>query len=255
MKKKTLFTATQMADYEKDGFVLLRGLFDETQARNLSLWTDELVARPLERDKMMVYFEKSSFDRDERIVARIERFTDYHDGFRSIINGEALLGRASELLGSPAILFKEKINFKMPGGHGFNPHQDMQSTWDEYTDMFVTALVAIDKSTPENGCIELAAGQHRRGLFGRRFEALTGSELEGVEFQKFPMEPGDVVFFSSFTPHQSAANFSKFSRRNLYLTYNIAEKGDHRAKYFADKCEVYPPDLEREPGKKYEYKL
>ena len=32
-----------------------------------------------------------------------------------------------ELFGEPAVLFKEKINFKMPGGAGFKAHQDQQA--------------------------------------------------------------------------------------------------------------------------------
>jgi hypothetical protein len=44
-------------------------------------------------------------------------------------------------------------------------------------------------------------------------------------------------------------------RRNLYLTYNRASEGDHREKYFADKRKSYPPDLEREPGKEYSFKV
>jgi hypothetical protein len=41
----------------------------------------------------------------------------------------------------------------------------------------------------------------------------------------------------------------------LYLTYNRAREGDHRARYYADKRETYPPDIERDPAKQYVFKV
>ena len=34
----------------------------------------------------------------------------------------------SQLFGEPAVLWKEKMNFKKPGSAGFAPHQDAQVT-------------------------------------------------------------------------------------------------------------------------------
>src|SRR5689334_23686719 len=45
--------------------------------------------------------------------------------FRSMIDDHRVFSRATELLGEPAVLFKEKINFKLPGGGGF---KDRKST-------------------------------------------------------------------------------------------------------------------------------
>ena len=44
-------------------------------------------------------------------------------------------------------------------------------------------------------------------------------------------------------------------RRVLYVTYNRASEGDHRAAYFADKRKSYPPDIEREPGRTYVFRV
>ena len=76
-----------------------------------------------------------------------------------------------------------------------------------------------------------------------------------MEFKPYPMEPGDTAFFDCFVPHQSKPNLTDQPRRNLYLTFNRAADGDHREKYFADKRKSYPPDNEREPGKKYVFKV
>jgi ectoine hydroxylase-related dioxygenase (phytanoyl-CoA dioxygenase family) len=116
-------------------------------------------------------------------------------------------------------------------------------------------LVTIDDSNKENGCLELASGHHKRGLLGKKWEPLKDDQLSGVEFVEYPMKPGDVAFFDCFVPHQSKPNLTSVQRRNLYLTYNRASEGDHREKYFADKRKSYPPDLEREPGKEYSFKV
>ena len=44
-------------------------------------------------------------------------------------------------------------------------------------------------------------------------------------------------------------------RRVLYVTYNAASEGDHRREYYADKRLSYPPDIEREPNKKYVFRV
>ena len=50
--------------------------------------------------------------------------TSAHHGHGRAPSGPAMLDRVSQLMGEPAILFKEKINFKLSGGSGFAAHQD-----------------------------------------------------------------------------------------------------------------------------------
>ena len=134
---------------------------------------------------------------------------------------------------------------KFEGWHG----------WDEYAPYFLSVLVTVDASTEENGCLELAAGHHKRGMIGRRWQPLEGDELKGITFKQYPMSPGDVAFFDCFVPHRSGPNLTPVRRRNLYLTYNRKRDGDHRAKYFADKRASFPPDKERDPKKAYSFKV
>ena len=46
-------------------------------------------------------------------------------------------------------------------------------------------------------------------------------------------------------------NFSNNKRRMIFLTYNKKIYGDHRLEHFADKRRNFPPNIEREKGKKY----
>ena len=72
---------------------------------------------------------------------------------------------------------------------------------------------------------------------------------------RLPTAPGDLIFFDCFAPHQSAPNLTDRPRRNLYLTYNRADAGDYRARYFSEKRASFPPDHERAPGTEYRYKV
>lgn len=242
----------QIEAFERDGFVVARGAFDTRAVQRLDAWADELLALPEEPGRHWVYWEDSRLAPGQKIVCRIENICPYHAGFAAL--AEALRPAAGQLMGEEAVLFKEKINFKQPGADGFKPHQDSQAGWDTYADYFVSALVSIDRATPENGCLQMAAGHHRRGLF-RAWEPLSDADMAGMTFVDCPTEPGDVVFFDCYAPHKSDPNLSGRQRRIYYATYNRKSAGDQLARYYADKRRSYPPDIEREAGKSYVFRV
>ncbi len=246
----------QLGDFARDGFLVIRGFYSPAEVAEFSRWIDELAAREPERGKQMVYYEKDLKDPSgKKILSRIEKFSDFHGGLGAMTQAAKMMGPVRALLGEEALLFKEKINFKLPGGGGFEPHQDIQPGWDDYAPYFLSVLVTIDESTVENGCLELSAGHHTQGLLGEKWKPLTPEQLEGVKFEPYPMSPGDVAFFDCFVPHRSKPNLTQHRHRNLYLTYNRSSDGDHREKYFSDKRKNYPPDYEREPGKEYVFRV
>ena len=169
--------------------------------------------------------------------------------------GETLTGLVGQLFGEAGVLFKEKINFKMPGGHGFTPHQDAQAGWNSYASYFITVMISVDETTIENGCLEMVSGAHGRGLIGELWKPLSETDMKGMHFRPVPTRPGDAIFFDSYAPHRSGPNLTERARRVLYLTYNRGRDGDHRAQYYADKRKSYPPDCEREAGKVYTFKV
>ncbi len=249
------FSEREIAAFRRDGFLKVTGLLDARAAARLAAWSDELVARPEEPGRHMVYYEDDLARPGERVLSRLENFCPYHAGFDTLIRGGELLARVSELFGENAVLFKEKINFKMPGGDGFEPHQDAQAGWGAYARLFITAMISIDETTAENGCLEIAPRHQLRGLLGESWRPLAPAELEDVDFVPVPTGPGDALFFDSLTPHQSGRNRTQAPRRVLYVTYNRSDEGDQRARYYADKRRSYPPDCERAPGKRYVFRV
>ena len=248
--------AADLAHYERTGWLVARGFFDAEEAAAIAAWTNELLAMPEVPGAQMVYREDSLLDGQQRVVQRIENFCPFHPGFDALVRGGRLQAAAAQLLSGPAVLFKEKINFKMPGGAGFEPHQDQQAGWSAYAPLFVTALVSIDRATLENGCLEIAEGAPRHaGLIGEEWRPLTAEEMAGFKLVPVPTNPGDVLFFDSYVPHASKPNLTAEPRRILYLTYNRAADGDHRVRYFAEKRASFPPDIERRPGAEYRFRV
>jgi hypothetical protein len=245
-------TPEQLAEFDRAGFLVIRGFFEATELSELLRWTDEIAAAPELPGRHMVYYEDSLLEPGRRIVQRIENMCPFHPGFDSLLRHGRLIAWAGALLGAEAVLFKDKINLKLPGGGGFELHQDQQAGWSAYAPLFLTAMVSIDASQPESGCLEIAAGRHKEGLLGEEWRPL---DAQGLALAAVPTNPGDVVFFDSFVPHESAPNRTAAPRRILYVTYSRADAGDHRTRYFADKRRDFPPDIERQPGRIYTFRV
>jgi len=240
------------AAMERDGFVIARQLFTAAEIADLLAWTDDLSTMPERAGRHWVYWEDSLSEPGRRVLQRIENFCPFHADFDRVISHGRLSAWTASLMGGPVVLFKEKINFKMPGAPGFKAHQDQQAGWEKFAPLFVTAMVSMDCATIENGCLEIVPGRHRDGLIGKEWEPLTE---DGLDLQPIPTEPGDVIFFDSFVPHASKPNFTDRPRRILYLTYNLASHGDHRQQYYAEKHAAFPPDIERDGTTNYVFRV
>jgi hypothetical protein len=247
--------AAAIASYASQGWSVVPAFFCADETAQLVRFTEEVCELPEVAGNQMVYREPSLLDPNARIVQRIENFCPHHMGFDKLMRGSPLQAAVEKLLGVPAVLFKDKINFKMSGGAGFEPHQDQQAGWSSYAPLFVTALVSIDPTSIENGCLEISSSPRQSGLIGREWEPLTSHQMAGLDLVPVPTRPGDVVFFDSYVPHASRPNLTPDPRRVLYVTYNRASDGDHRASYFADKRESFPPDIERLPGVEYRFRV
>ena len=242
----------QISDFKKDGFLILKQGFNNADIAIIESWTKELSALPEESGKHWVFHEKSKLNNKDNLINRIEKISPFHDGFAAL--QDVLSAPVSQLFTEQAVLFKEKINFKMPGGDGFKPHQDSQAGWQDYADYFISVMVCIDEATIENGCLQLVTGFQNQGLF-REWEPLSDDDMANMEFIHYPTKPGDIVFFDCYTPHASEPNLTNKMRRLYFATYNKLSEGDHLEQYYADKYKTFPPDIDRETGKEYIFKV
>jgi len=247
------FLASEQLDFWTDnGYLKIRDFFTPSQKQELREWVEDMQARPESAGKWMKYFEAPLNDPDGRQLCRVENFLQYHVGFDELLRGEKLIGILSELMQEPAVLFKEKINFKLPGGNGFLPHQDAPAFTSFKQTYHITMMISIDHSDSENGCLELVPALHKQGILPTANDATIDPDFAAtLEWEPLPCEVGDIVFFDSYIPHRSCPNTSTQPRRVLYITYNRASEGSYREEYYRQKREVFPPDIERDPEKDY----
>ncbi len=243
---------SQIEEFNRDALLHVPGGFGTENMALIEGWTTELAELPEITGRQWVFHEESQTDQGTDLVSRIEKMSPFHSGFADLAH--ALMGPAGQLLGEKAVLFKEKINFKMPGGDGFKPHQDSQAGWEDYAPYFITIMVCIDEANLENGCLQVVPGKQNRVLY-REWEPLTDDDLAEMDFQPTPTLPGDLVLFDSYTPHYSEPNLSTSIRRLYFATYNKASAGNYFDRYHDDKYKNYPPDIDRDPNRKYVFRV
>jgi ectoine hydroxylase-related dioxygenase (phytanoyl-CoA dioxygenase family) len=156
---------------------------------------------------------------------------------RSLLTQGELPETASLLLEETAVLYKEKINYKAPGGAGYSPHQDAPAY--RFIDTHVSCMLAIDDSRESNGCLEVVSSMHQELLPTDEKGCVRSDIVEQLEWNSVPIWAGQALWFHSRTPHRSQANQSTQSRRALYPTYNALSEGDLREAYYEQKAREF----------------
>ena len=245
-------TENDILDYRTNGYLVKCSVFDRKEISNIAKWIDEYQNRKADDwlEKENAYYETSLMDKNTRILSRVEKFLDYHEGFRNLTSSRKLLDPLEDLVGEECVIFKEKINLKQPGGNGFRTHQDIVSRWDDFASYFMNIFISVDECTIENGCLEIADGFTKKELITEYDTPIDGELEKNMKFIPCLTSPGDIIFFDCFIPHRSKANLSNYQRRNIYLTYNKKSEGDKRLDYLKRKEKEMPPDNKR--GKNFQ---
>jgi 2-aminoethylphosphonate dioxygenase len=243
-------TETQILRFQDHSMLHLPGALSVNDARLLSKWVDETETWSETPGQWMKYFELSECG--ERRLCRVEHFIEFHDGLNELICGDESMSSLQQLMGEAAVLFKEKINFKLPGGKGFKAHQDAPAFQSFGPDYHITMMVSVDDTNSENGGLEFAEWVRSDQLLDQSSDLTLDTKLEsGLNWYPLNTQAGDVLFFDSFIPHRSGPNRSTKSRRVLYITYNRKLAGDVRDTYYSAKRQAFPPDCERKEGVDY----
>ena len=147
----------QVAHYERYGWVSVPGFFDFGDAGRLQDWADELAAMPQISGAQMVYYGQDMIYSKNRILQRVDYFRKAHAGFDGLFNDGRLPAAIAQLLSEPTCLFKGKINFKYPGGGGFQADQEQQAGWSLYALVFLVmagfGMHALLRAAVRGSCI------------------------------------------------------------------------------------------------------
>ncbi len=242
-------------EFEKYGFTKIASFYSEEEVSYLSELIDTLQDS---YSKQEGYYEESVHDESESILVRMEKILSLNNDLDIFFKDNRTQALLYECLKEDPALFKDKINFKMPGNRPDLLHQDQQAGWSEYAPYFITLCVCLDPNTSLNGCLQLPDTDtyvHQKRIFGTKEEPLILSDIPGLSLKEYTARPGDIFVFDSYVPHASNPNMSSEQRRNIYLTYNKHSSGNHHTEYYKDKYRSYPPNAYRDGDLKYEYKV
>jgi ectoine hydroxylase-related dioxygenase (phytanoyl-CoA dioxygenase family) len=245
-----IVTDEMKKEFQDRGFVVLRGFFDAITTERVLDWAKALESASPGPGEEAKYYE-AGLDGEAGLLVRAENImTDKNAEIRDLILNAKTLAVLEALIGDKPVLFKDKVNYKLPGCRADKLHQDQSAGWGSYADFFATLFVALDPNTLENAPLSIMkSGNYRRGLMTEEWQPLSQDDPPFEpqdEYLVFEGAPGDVIVFDCFVPHGSPPNTSDTPRRNLYLTFNRASDGDHRQQYYADKWKSYPPNTPEE---------
>ena len=219
--------------FRRTGWLLTQTL-DADGVAALRSWVDEISDWPDDGDGWLHHREMTD---DGPKLCRSENLIPFHDGMRALLTSGALAETASALLGEPAVLYKEKINYKLPGGAGYAPHQDAPAY--PFVASHVSSMVAVDDATVANGCLEVVSGTHQELLPMDDAGCVRADVVESMDWATVEVAAGQTLWFHSRTPHRSGQNTSDHARRALYPTYNAAAEGDLRTAYYEEKLAAF----------------
>lgn len=225
--------AAAVEHFRTTGWLLTQTLDDEGVAA-LRDWVDQVSTWPDDGDGWLHHREMTD---DGPKLCRSENLVPFHEGLAALLTTGALVEVASALLEQPAVLYKEKINYKLPGGAGYAPHQDAPAYL--FVDTHVSCMVAIDDATVDNGCLEVVSGRHDEVLAMDDVGCIRADVVETLDWAAVEVRAGQTLWFHSRTPHRSGPNRSTEARRALYPTYNALSEGDLREDYYREKLAAF----------------
>jgi phytanoyl-CoA hydroxylase len=168
-------------------------------------------------------------EQKQDLVRKISHFTQWDARLHAIATHPRLLGVVERLIGEKPGIFEDKALIKPPRIGREKPwHQD-HAYWNLPLDArVVTAWIALDEASVENGCLFVIPGSHREGPvvhFRRRDWQICDDQVQRERVVATPLAPGGVLLFDSYLQHGSPANDSPRRRRALQFVYVPATAG------------------------------
>lgn len=224
-------------EYRARGFVKLSGVFSSEEIEVVRNDYDRIFDNPeiLRADSLRAASRESLLT--GTVLDRLDPIIDLSPVIKTLTQDPRIIDAAGAAIGEPALLFKDKAIMKPPGAFGYGIHQDY-TNWQELpvpAELLLSVLVPLDPGSAENGGLQCYPGLHHEHLrspekpsdiFNPNAGLVDEAMLGDVQPELVDVAPGDLVLFSSLTPHCSGPNQSDTKRRTLFLSYSSARFGD-----------------------------
>jgi hypothetical protein len=227
----THFTPHELSDYERDGFFIVRGLYDRSEI-------DKLLRFAAEDPSFAgsVYGRKDAAGHETKLALWNHAGDDLYSMFA---RSPRIVERMEQVLGGEVYLYHMKMMLKEPRvGGAWEWHQDY-GYWYHNGCLFpllASCLIAVSRATKANGCLQVIGGSHLMGRIDHgKSGDQTGAAMEQVEaaLGRLPLvyvecEPGDAIFFDCNLLHRSDMNTSDEPRWSLICCYNAARNDPYK---------------------------
>lgn len=237
------------AELNAEGYAIVRGFLSPAQTAQLSAETDRLYEEGLKhhatyRDKNLL-FEVLNDPKARRRVVLQAHWTAWLSPFMEEIRRSEQYFRVLEpFLGADIKQISHQVHWKPPGAKytSYRFHQDARFRAGNIKDFSyvrstLTTGLAIDPQTAANGALRVIPGSHRLGYLGlsddgpimvgqTQDDELRRAGLDPKNIVTCEMEPGDLLLWTLFTVHGSAANVSDHDRRFMIMSYVRAQDSE-----------------------------
>ena len=211
-------TAQQVAQFDEDGFFLYEGAFNGEQVANL---IDEI--DPFEREAEEFLRQQPGgriFISKADAITFTKHLVKRSRKLREFSTADPLIGLCHDLIGPNVRLYWDQAVYKKPENpEEFPFHQDNGYTYLE-PQQYLTCWIALTDTDESNGCPWVIPGLHRYGTLAHELTPLgwrcAPSSSEAIPI---PAAAGDIVVFSSLTPHRTGPNLTEHVRKSYIVQY------------------------------------
>ncbi|MGH9206138.1 MAG: phytanoyl-CoA dioxygenase family protein [Acidimicrobiales bacterium] len=210
-----ILTDEQVARFDQDGFFLFEhGFAPETVAAILA----EIDGMEKRLDDLL---RKQPNGRTAGAITFTTHLVCRSALLRGLVASAPLVDIAADLCGPAVRLYWDQAVYKKPEKpRRFPWHQDNGYAFVE-PQQYLTCWIALTNATADNGCPIVVPGMHRMGTLHHHFVDPLGFEcIEGhPDAGPVPASAGDIVVFSSLTPHLTGPNVTREVRKSWIVQY------------------------------------
>ncbi len=221
------FNERQLRDFQQTGHVTIDHLFDastiQTALDDLAIWSREFLAALRTEDREW-FLEHNT--QTTKLLRKLDHPAFHRESFRKLATHACLTPLIHQLIGSDCHLFFSQVFMKPPEAGSPKPiHQDNFYFGPDNLDATLTVWVALDDATLTNGCLHYG-DRHQTAVLphfapeGEPYNLqIAPDHFDLKQMIPAPIASGGVSFHHGNTPHFSAANQSKSSRRAVAFHY------------------------------------